>query len=146
MFLGNHEASFDAKNRVNFPAKLRDKVPESERRSLILAWHPPDPCLVLYTQSEWKRIQDVVDAKSRAADDWDRDLDRHLYGHALDVELDGVGRLLVPEKLKRWAGLEKDVTFVGVRDRIELWDRERWDAEEEKRIKTFVGLRKQILK
>ena len=128
MFLGNHEASFDAKNRVNFPAKLRDKIPEAERRSLILAWQPPDPCLVLYTASEWARITSEIAQRSRAAREWDRNVDRHLYGNATDLEIDAVGRILVPEKFRNWAGIGKAVVFAGVRNCVELWDERRWNA------------------
>jgi MraZ protein len=145
MFLGNHEASFDAKNRVNFPAKLRDKVPDPERRSFILACHP-DHCLVLYTQSEWARITRDFDEKSRTTKDWDPFMERLLFANATEVDLDGVGRILVPEKLKRWAGLQKNVVFAGVRNRIEIWDEDRWNAEEEKRVESFHKLGKEHLK
>jgi MraZ protein len=146
MFLGNYEASFDAKNRVNFPARLRDKIPEPERRSLVLAWHPPDPCLVLYAPSEWGRIEQLVLEASRASPSWDRNVDRHLYGHATEVDLDGVGRILVPEKFKLWADLKKNVVFAGVRNRIEIWDQDRWNAEEQKRIESFRKIGQDLLR
>lgn len=145
MFLGNYEASFDAKNRVNFPAKLRDKVPEPERRSFFLACHP-DRCLVLYTASEWARIELDVGDRSQRSVDWDPHFDRLFYASAVEVDLDGVGRILVPEKLKRWADLKKNVTFAGVRKRIEIWDTDRWNAEEEKRVETFMKFGKEVLK
>ena len=146
MFLGSHEASFDAKSRVNFPAKLRDKVPEPERKTFILACHP-DRCLVLYTASEWARITRDFDERSRAdASGWDPFFDRLLYASAVEVDLDGAGRILVPEKLKRWASLGKNVVFAGVRNRIEIWDEERWNAEETKRIESFTKMGKELLK
>jgi len=145
MFLGNYEASLDAKNRVNFPAKLRDKIPETERRSIVLACHP-DRCVVLYTLSEWARITRDFDQRSREGGKWDPFFDRLFYSSASEVDLDGAGRILIPDKLKRWADLKKNVVFAGVRNRIELWDEGRWNAEEEKRSEAFTSFGKDLLR
>jgi MraZ protein len=145
MFLGEYEASLDAKNRVSFPAKLRDKIPEAERRSLILLPHP-DGCLVLYTPPEWERIARESDERSRSNPSYNPNDDRAVYPKAVDVDIDGVGRILIPEKLKREAGLKKIVVFAGVRNRIELWDQERYVAQEEERNKRYMQVGKNILK
>jgi MraZ protein len=62
------------------------------------------------------------------------------------VDLDGVGRILVPEKFKLWADLKKNVVFAGVRNRIEIWDQDRWNAEEQKRIESFRKIGQDLLR
>ncbi len=145
MFVGTHEASLDAKSRVNFPAKLRDAIPEPERRGLMLTWHY-DACLVLYTASEWAKIDGACEEKGRASPEWNEDVVRVLYANADRVDLDGVGRILIPEQHRRWADLRKNLVFVGVRRRIEIWDQERWNADEQKRAESFKRLGREILR
>lgn len=83
-------------------------------------------CLSLYPRPVWDAFeQDLVQlpAKHEA---W-----RRLYiGSATDVEIDGASRVLVPPELREWAGLERDVMFMGVGEKFELWDKARYDAAE----------------
>src|SRR5688500_17127424 len=108
MFLGEYEAALDAKNRVNFPAKLRDKIPEPDRRNLVLGCRP-EGVLAIYTSAEFSRLAAELDAKR--GDEDQPDFERVLFTRAKDVEIDGAGRILLPDDLRQWAGIEKHVVF-----------------------------------
>lgn len=136
MFLGAHEASLDAKNRVAFPARLRERLPEAERRTVILTKHGAG-CIGLYPLSAFERMARFIEEKRRASADWDDDAERELYANSERVDVDAVGRILIPEKLRAWAGLEKNVVFLGRYDRIEIWDAARWKASRKKREQSF---------
>lgn len=86
-----------------------------------------------------------ISQRSRTTPDWDPHFDRLFYANAAEVDVDSVGRILVPEKLKKWAGLTKNVLFAGVGNRIEIWDADRWNAEEEKRVESFLKVGKSVL-
>jgi len=138
MFYGEYEASLDAKNRVAFPAPFRNRLEPAERERLVLT-PMPDGCIALYTLAEWQRLErEVAEASGTVLGTAQaRDFERALYSRAADVDIDKQGRILLPERLRKEGGLRKDVVFVGVRNRVEIWDRARWEAGEPKRARTF---------
>jgi MraZ protein len=147
VFYGQYEAALDAKNRVAFPARLRERVAAGERERFMLTI-APDGCLVLYTLSEWTKIEREVEERSRTSLGTPdaREFERALFSSATDVDIDKQGRILLPEALRRRGGLAKDVVFVGVRNRVELWDRKRWAASEARRAKSFQKLAEQVMR
>lgn len=147
MFYGQYEAALDAKNRVAFPARLRERVAREERERFMLTVGP-DGCLVIYTLSEWQKIEREVAERSRTSLGTQdaREFERALFSSATDVDIDKQGRILLPEGLRRRAGLAKEVIFVGVRNRVEIWDRARWLAAEEERAKSFQKLSEQVMR
>ena len=126
MFYGTFEHGLDDKNRLMVPAKLREEVPEAER-SVFYLTQGLDQCLFLFTQKGWQetvsRMQGARGAMRSAAA---RNFQRLFFSRAMRQELDAAGRLLLPDGLRRVAGIRKDVALVGVMDRIELWDMARW--------------------
>ncbi len=126
MFYGTFEHSLDDKNRLMVPSKLREEVPEAER-SVFFLTQGLDQCLFLYTRSGWEQtVAKMQGAKGGLQSAAGRNFQRLFFSRAMRQELDGAGRLLVPDVLRRVAGLRKDVALVGVMDRIELWDMARW--------------------
>lgn len=121
MFLGGeYQHSLDDKRRVAIPARLRGTV-----KKFVLA-RGLEECLSLYTEDAWKKLlsklQDLpVSNKSQA-----RAFRRLLISGATSADVDGQGRLLVPESLGRYAGIEKDVMVLGMETHIELWSSEKW--------------------
>lgn len=145
-FRGRHKAKFDAKCRVAVPARLRERVPESERDRFVLT-PLPEGCLVLYTNSEWDKIEAQLTERFKSSlgeQKW-RDLERYVFGRAEDVSCDRQGRILIPSDLRDEAGLDREVLFVGVRNRIELWDTERWKAGQGRRAEVFEETAKDVL-
>ena len=147
VFYGQYEAIIDAKSRVAFPARLRDRVAPEERERFMLALGP-DGGLVVYTLSEWQKIEREVAERSRTSLGTQdaREFERALFSSATDVDIDKQGRILLPEALRGRAALRKEVIFVGVRNRVEIWDRARWRAAEAKRAKSFQKLAEQVMR
>lgn len=147
MFYGQYEAAIDAKNRVAFPARLRERVARDERERFMLTVGP-DGGLVLYTLSEWAKIEQEVAAKSRTSLGTKdaREFERALFSSATDVDIDKQGRLLLPEPLRKSGRLSKEVVFVGVRNRVELWDRARWAASEKARARSYQKLAEEVMR
>ena len=119
---GTYEHSIDAKGRLFIPAKLREELGASFYLAMGV-----DTCLAVYPQSTWDRFTEkfasLPMSQSKKM--------RSLFANAARCELDSQGRIVIPQKLKKYAGIEKDVVIIGVHDRAEIWSAERWNAEEE---------------
>lgn len=122
LFVGRYDRSLDAKGRVILPARLRGFFESSG----YLAPHE-DGCLALWTDGEFTK--EATRQHEREADGADARHDvREWFSHVMRVELDAQGRMPIPADLRGHAGLDADVLFVGVHDRVELWSRERWES------------------
>lgn len=125
-FLGESDHTMDAKGRVFIPKRfheLFDRDPKGNLRAVLLRGF--DKCLFVYStqgfESVMKRLK-VRDFRGGKL----RTMQRKFLTQVNPVSLDGSGRLLIPEKLKLHAGLSRDVSILGVGERAEIWDAERW--------------------
>lgn len=121
MFMGEFNHSIDTKGRIIVPAKFREELGEEFVVTLGL-----DGCLFLYPQAEWREF--VEQLKHLPGNREARQLQRYFLAGAMTCEADKQGRMLIPAKLREHAGLEKEVVFVGVLGKIEIWSKERWDV------------------
>ncbi|MDK2809254.1 MAG: transcriptional regulator MraZ [Clostridiales bacterium] len=121
MFMGEYNHSIDTKGRIIVPAKFRELLGDTFVVSLGL-----DGCLFLYPINEWERF--VEQLKNLPGNKEARQLQRYFMAGAADIEVDKQGRILLPVKLREAAALEKDVVFVGVLSKIEIWSKERWES------------------
>ena len=85
-----------------------------------------DRCLLIYPLPDWELIQQKLEGLSNL-DPRVRELQRRLIGFAVDVEMDGAGRVLISPELRAYAQLDKSVVLVGQGRKFELWNKERWD-------------------
>ncbi len=122
---GTYEHNIDAKGRLAIPSKLRDEL-----GSVFYLAMGVDACLAIYPQSTWNRFTEkfasLPMSQSKKM--------RSLFANAARCELDSQGRIVIPQKLKKYAGIEKDVVIIGVHDRAEIWAAEKWAAEEEEEM------------
>ena len=122
---GTYEHSIDAKGRLFIPAKLREELGASFYLAMGV-----DTCLAVYPQESWDRFTEkfasLPVSKSKAM--------RSLFANAVKCELDSQGRIVVPQKLRRYAALDKDAVIIGVNDRAEVWSKETWQAQEEEEM------------
>ena len=125
MFRGGSSVKLDAKGRLALPTRYRALLTERYDGRLVLTVHD-DGCLMLYPQPEWEDIELQL-TRTPNQDRRTRDMQRMLVGYATEVELDGSGRILIAPRLRDFAGLEKNVTLLGVGKRFEIWDEETWD-------------------
>ena len=103
-----------------FPAKLREELGES-----FVLTRGLDGCLFVYSILEWKLLEEKVRSLPMSKT---RDLQRFLFASAVQVEPDKQGRILIPQNLRRHAGLQKDAVVIGASVRAEIWDREKWET------------------
>ena len=120
MFMGTYGHSIDAKGRVIVPAKFREVLGDSFVVTLGL-----DGCLFVYPEEEWedfvKQLKELPGSKEA------RKLQRYFMAGAAPCDVDKQGRVLIPSRLRKKVGLDKDVVFVGVMSKIEIWSKERWE-------------------
>lgn len=131
MFSGRHALNLDAKGRLAIPTRHREKLSASCGGRVVLTQHPMDNCLMLYPEPEWERIAAEVGGLSDAEPSV-RVLKRRFLGQAVELELDGSGRVLLPPELREQVGLDKKVMLIGLLHRFELWADEAWAAEQAK--------------
>ncbi len=126
MFLGEYLHTVDNKNRLAIPAKFRLDLKQGAVITRGL-----DNCLFLFTKKDWQTLVKKISALplSQSAA---RSFSRMMLMGAMEVKLDKLGRVLVPEYLKKFAGLKKKVVVGGVLDRIEIWDEEKWGVYKNK--------------
>lgn len=120
MLLGEYTHTIDDKNRTSLPARFRKEV----GRKVVIT-HGLDNCLFLYPVREWEKIAEKLAGLSMGQADT-RGFNRFMLAGAVDVDIDSVGRMLIPEHLKNFAKLAGKVVFIGVHNRIEVWNENLW--------------------
>jgi len=121
MSMGEYNHTIDAKGRLTIPAKFRDELGEH-----FVVTRGFDGCLTAYPYERWKKIEDNLMAISLTKASG-RKLSRLILGNAIECEIDKMGRILLTQPLREAAGIRKDVVLTGLGDRIEIWDKERWN-------------------
>lgn len=125
VFRGGPVLSLDGKGRITVPARWRELLMANVQGQMVVAKNP-DGCLSLYPLPVWDQFEMSLLALPAEDDAW-----RRIYiGSATEVEIDSGSRVLIPPELRTWAGLEKDVKFMGVGAHFELWDLARYDERE----------------
>ncbi len=121
MFMGEFEHSIDAKGRIIIPSRFRDELGDTFVVTVGL-----DGCLFVYPQNEWETFSTEI--RKLPGTKEARQLQRMFFGKAAACEADKQGRILIPAVLRECAGLEKDIVFVGVLNKIEIWSKARWES------------------
>jgi MraZ protein len=123
-FIGEYEATLDAKGRFLLPSGFKKQLPDSGGDSFVIN-RGFEPCLSLYTSKSWKpifsQLSELNDFEPKV-----RQFRRYFLNGATQVELDSAGRILVPKNLLEYAGLEKDIVLVSAIDKIEIWDKTKY--------------------
>ncbi len=120
MFIGEYQHHLDQKGRMAIPAKFRKQLQDG-----IVVTRGIDACLFVFAKAEWDKLAEkmsslpLTQANSRA-------FSRLLFAGAHDVELDVQGRILLPDHLRRYAGIGKKAIVAGVFNRLEIWDEAKW--------------------
>ena len=129
MLLGEFKHNLDSKNRLTIPAKLRLELSEKPVLTRGL-----DNCLFIYSHRDWELFMEKLN-KLPLGQTKARNFKRFILSGACEIEIDEMGRALIPELLKKYSGITKEVIIIGVGDRIELWNEDVWNkyiAEAEK--------------
>ena len=122
--LGTHSYQLDPKGRVSLPARFREAFADGVWLTI-----GQDGCLYVFPRAEWQRRSDEV-ASSPLSDADGRAYSRLFFGSSDEAKLDSQGRVTIPQRLRETVGITKDVVVLGVRDRMEIWDRESYERYE----------------
>ena len=125
MFQGASSLSLDAKGRLSVPTRHRDVLSATAAGQLTITKHPHG-CLMVFPRPEWEKFRARIAALPMDAQWWKR----IFLGNAMDVDMDGTGRVLVSPELRQAAGLTRDVMLLGMGQHFELWDKTTYEAKE----------------
>ncbi len=139
MLKGEYSHNIDTKGRLIVPAKMRDDLGEN---FVITKGH--EDCLYVYPEDEWEDFQARMNKLPITTNENARDLVYHYMGSATDGDVDKQGRTLIPQNLRRFASLDKEVVFIGMGKRAEIWDRAKWEEKNAIADKNFAAIAKQL--
>lgn len=134
MLIGEYTHTIDEKSRMSLPFKFRKELGKK-----VILTPGLDRCLFLFKQSEWAKVSIALqgpDSELSFLKADQRSFNRFMFGRAAEVEVDSIGRILIPDFLKERIGLRSNAVVVGVEDRVEIWNEKAWTeykAEIEKR-------------
>ena len=122
MFMGRYNHTIDPKGRLSIPSKYREILGDE-----FVVSKGMDGCLFVYAEGDWKVFEEKL-ASLPLINEEARQFARFFLSGAMNVTVDKQGRILMPQDLRDFAGLEKDVVLAGMGGRIEIWSLDRWNA------------------
>ena len=138
MFIGEYTYSLDTKRRLSIPTKLRKSL-----GSKAVITRGLDNCLFLFSTTEWeklaKRLSELPFQKADA-----RGFTRFMLAGATETAIDSLGRILIPDYLKVYAGLKKKAIIAGLSNRVEIWDETRWRTYNQKTEKEMEDMAERL--
>lgn len=133
MLLGQVNNKLDDKNRLSFPSKFRKEL----GNNLIITQNMEGSLLVV-SELRYKTLLEGTENKPFILKEV-REVQRFLFGSAVEIELDEKGRFILPEHLKIYSGIESEAVFVGVYNRVEIWDKKRWEEYNNKHLNKNIS-------
>jgi len=122
MFMGRANNSIDEKNRMIIPSRMR-----AELGARCVLTRSLDTCLNIYTVTAWEQQMEKI-SRLPESDPKVRAFIRHICGNAVECELDKQGRIIIPQDLKEYAEIDRDLVTIGAMTKIEVWSRSTWEA------------------
>lgn len=142
MFRGEYSLSLDAKGRLAIPSRYRERLMEDCGGKLIVTISLLERCLVVYPYPRWQRIEDEL-KDLPALDSQAQAINHLLIGHAVDCDMDGNGRVLLSQALRKFAGLDKRIMMVGQVDKFEIWDDAGWNRRRDELLEDVPQLHRE---
>jgi MraZ protein len=140
MLIGEYTHTQDDKKRISLPSKFRKEMGKK-----VVVTHGLDNCLFMYTTKEWVKISEKLGNLSMGQAD-SRGFNRIMLAGAQEIDVDSIGRILLPEFLREFGGLsiKSKVVFAGVHSRVEVWDESRWKAYKSRILKKADDLAEKL--
>ncbi|WP_031433887.1 division/cell wall cluster transcriptional repressor MraZ [Methylomarinum vadi] len=136
MFRGISTINLDTKGRITIPTRYRPELQDCCERQMVVTVAVDEKCvgeqgcLWLYPLPEWERLEHTI-SKLPTLNKMAGKLRRFVIGNASECEMDNQGRLLLPEKLRKFASMDKHIVLVGQLNKFEIWNEEAWQAKED---------------
>lgn len=140
-FLGKIDAKLDAKGRVFVPSVFRKVLSEEERERVVVRMEADEKYLLVYPESVWNRQVVELQSKLNEWDPEDQMLLMQFVGDAEVLEFDAQGRVLLPKRLQMRMGLENEIVFVGMVDRIAMWNKSVYEEQFAVKVKLSERLK-----
>lgn len=137
-FRGLSSINIDDKGRMTIPSQYRLPITEGAHDELVLTIDTEERCLLLYPRPQWQIIEEQIE-RLPSFHPASRRIQRLLIGHAHDLQLDSHGRILLPQVLRDYAGLNKEVVLVGQGKKFEIWDNTQWSSSREAWLKNTLN-------
>lgn len=142
MLIGEYIHTIDEKNRISLPVKFRKEMGKK-----IIITPGLGKCLFIFTAKEWEKVSRKLSDSSSdlsflKADQ--RNFNRYMFGRAAEVEIDSIGRMLIPEFLQEGIHLRDKAAIIGVSDRVEIWNEKAWSKQKEKAAKDTEHLAEKL--
>lgn len=139
MLIGEYTHTIDDKNRVSLPSKIRSLMGKK-----VVITPGLDQCLFVFTLKEWEGIAGKLSENASMLSSDMRSFTRYMFGGASEVEVDAIGRVLVPDFLRDRANLKTKVVLIGVQNRLEIWNEKSWDLYKKQVEKQADGLAEKL--
>lgn len=137
--MGEYQHSLDTKGRLIIPAKFREEL-----GSMAVITRGLDNCLFLFPQKEWLRLEEKLKALPLTKADA-RQFVRFFFSGAAECEQDRQGRIMLPQNLRSYGQIEKEVAVIGVSSRIEIWSQQRWSGYVEDAQNAYESIAENIV-
>lgn len=131
MFFGSFEHALDDKGRIIMPSRFRARLAEGV---VMARWI--EQCVAVFPRGEFEKMAERIQALPEGSAE-KREFVRVLFGHAFEAVPDRQGRITIPPKLREVAGLDREVEVVGMMNRVEIWDRRRWQESTQGGLERF---------
>jgi len=140
VFVGESAHSLDAKHRVFVPKRFQDGLDrDADGNLIVVITRGFERCLFLFSESGFQEVLRRLQTQPFGGEE-QRKMQRLFFSNTHRCQLDGSGRLVLPEKLRTYAGIEKEVCMIGVASRAEIWDKAAWDRFESENADDFDHL------
>lgn len=126
MLIGSYQGLLSEARRVAVPKKF---IKELGQNPIVAKWY--EDCLIIVSSGFWENLSKRLTGDKKTIDLGVRDIERFILGSAFETEPDDQGRIIIPEILSRYAKFDKDLVFVGLIDRVEIWPKNVWDEKSE---------------
>ena len=142
-FLGEFDCKLDAKGRMVIPSNLKKQLPEAEAEGLVIN-RGFEKHLVVYTKKEWNKITDVL-SNLNQYEKKNRDFLRYFTRGATELSLDSANRVLLPNSVMEYAGIQSEVTLLCQFNKIEIWSKEAYEAHLDNEPENFADLAEEVM-
>jgi MraZ protein len=124
MLIGQYTSQLSEKHQVSLPKKFREILGDK-----LIVTKGFENCLIVVSEENWKTLLEGTEGRP-FTNKSTRELQRFLLGNATDIELDNKGRFVIPEYLRDFAELDKEIIFAGISRFVEIWDKKKWEENQ----------------